>query len=311
MKPLVSIIMVNFNGILDTRELLTSLGKSPELELIVVDNGSGIDETSLLQEEFSYVKFIRSEKNMGFAGGNNLGLKVASGELLMLLNNDTLVSSKSILRMAVKLMSLPEIDVLCPILRFHSTGDIQYAGYTDINPVTGRNRCIQELEGDKEIYETALPHGAAMMFTRHSFSKVGLMPEDYFLYYEEHDWGMSFKRAHFKIAVYTKCEVFHKESASVGKISGLKAYYLERNRILFMRRNVSQNQLAKFLAYYLFLALPKSLFLHAIRGQISNVKAALAGVFSQFEFKSLPKRKFVLKQKPVDSVKNRVIVSGF
>ena len=88
-----SIITVNYNGIKDTCELIDSITFTDDMEVIVVDNGSIDDETALISRLYPQVKTIRSDKNLGFAGGNNLGMKAAKGKYLFLINNDTILKT--------------------------------------------------------------------------------------------------------------------------------------------------------------------------------------------------------------------------
>ena len=91
-NPVISIITVNFNGLQDTLELCRSVKdqvKSISYDLIVVDNGSKVDEAAQIKQIYPWVQVIRSEKNLGFSGGNNLGIRQAKGDFIFLLNNDT------------------------------------------------------------------------------------------------------------------------------------------------------------------------------------------------------------------------------
>ena len=85
-----SIITVNYNGVDDTCELIDSIPFNDNMEVIVVDNASTNDEASIIQKKHPQIIVLRSEKNLGFAGGNNLGIKAAKGKYLFLVNNDTI-----------------------------------------------------------------------------------------------------------------------------------------------------------------------------------------------------------------------------
>ena len=104
-----------------------------------------------------------------------------------------------------------------------------------------RNRSIGFGEEDHGQYDTAHPtpyaHGAAMMVKREAIEKAGMMPECYFLYYEELDWSMVIRRAGFEIWYEPACTIYHKESQSTGQKSPLRTYYITRNRLLFVKRN--------------------------------------------------------------------------
>jgi hypothetical protein len=128
---------------------------------------------------------------------------------------------------------------------------IQYAGYTSLSSITMRNRAIGCGEADNSQYDTARPtpyaHGAAMMVKQEVIEKAGLMPECYFLYYEELDWSMMIHRAGYDIWYEPACTIFHKESQTTGQNSPLRTYYMTRNRLLFAKRNINSPQ--KYLSY--------------------------------------------------------------
>ena len=247
----ISIITINYNGLKDTCELLETLPLEDEsLEVIVVDNASKNDEATLIEQRFLQVTVIRSEQNLGFAGGNNLGIKASHGKYLFFINNDTLlrckkddVRSKSYFQPLInRLESSPKIGMVCPKIRFAwDDNPIQFAGYTPLSPITMRNRSIGFGEADHGQYDTAhltpYAHGAAMMVKREVIEKAGLMPECYFLYYEELDWSMMIRRAGYEIWYEPSCTIYHKESQATGQNSPLKTYYITRNRLLFNQRN--------------------------------------------------------------------------
>ena len=117
-----------------------------------------------------------------------------------------------------------------------------------------------------------------MMAPRKLIEKVGLMPEGFFLYYEELDWCELISRAGYEMYVVPKAKVFHKESISTGKTSPLKTYYLTRNRILFMRRNRAPQQLLLFYLFLLFFTVPKNSILYLLRGEWNLLKAFFKGL---------------------------------
>jgi GT2 family glycosyltransferase len=263
--PLVSIVTVNYKQSQVTNELMESLQQLswPNFELLVVDNDSGEMDLKLLRLDFSFMKLIRSKKNLGFAGGNNLGILQAKGDYILLLNNDTEVD-KHFLEPMVELMeSNPKIGAVSPkIVYFDQPDIVQYAGFTPMNPFTIRMKGLgfkQKDEGSfNQIMQTHFAHGCAMMVSRAIIQKVGLMPEDYFLYYEEHDWSTAIKRAGFIIYYQPKSLVFHKESMSVKKNSPLKTYFINRNRILYMKRNFSLPYKILAIIYLIFISFPKN-----------------------------------------------------
>lgn len=284
--PLVSIITVNFRQEKETVKMLESIPCSsyPNLEVIVVDNGSLKDCTALFKRSYQNVKVIISKDNLGFAGGNNLGIQQATGKYLYFLNNDTILTPDTILPLVEEFENNPEIGVASPKIRYyHNPEYIQYAGFTPIDPYTGRNKAIGKNQPDTVNFNvkcaTYSGHGAAMMVSRKAIDKVGLMNEDFFLYYEEVDWCAAIQRAGFVVVYVGTADVFHKESVTTGKISPLKTYYMTRNRILFMKRNFSKKHFKYFSKYFLFIVLPKDLFINLFSARFKNVKALVNGTF--------------------------------
>ena len=287
MNKILSIITINYNGLKDTCELIDSLPlEDSSMEVIVVDNASKKDEASIIEERYPAVKVIRSPKNIGFAGGNNLGIKVAHGKYLFFINNDTILQPQAsdISHLISNLESDEAIGIVCPKIRF-AWGDnpIQFAGYTPLSRFTMRNRSIGFGEEDHGQYNTAHPtpyaHGAAMLVKRNAIEKVGLMPECYFLYYEELDWSMMFTRAGYSIWYEPACTIYHKESQSTGQQSPLKAYYLTRNRLLFVKRNIQGLRKYITYTYLLFLVAPRDICKYLLHRQQNLASATIKGIF--------------------------------
>lgn len=264
-KPLVSIITINYNESQVTLDLLASLENLsyPEYEVIVVDNASPNDNPDRIKELFPKVQLIKSTVNLGFAGGNNLGVKVAKGDYILFINNDTIVPPDFIEPLVETLQQDERIGMVSPKIKFHWNPElIQYAGYTPMNHFTVRNNSIgyhQKDDGSFDVAkETASIHGAAMMVPKKVIDEVGMMTEVYFLYYEEHDWAEQIKRAGYKIYYQPATYILHKESLSTGKMSPLKTYYITRNRIVFARRNFNKYQLFISMLFQIFVSIPKN-----------------------------------------------------
>lgn len=264
----VSIITVNFNHSHVTDELLDSIrarNSYENIEIIVVDNGSKDNPVPAWKSKYPEVCFIRSEVNLGFAGGNNLGLNSATGDYLFFVNNDTEFTEGLIATLVDTLIHHPEVGVVSPkLLYFDQPQMLQYAGYTPMNYFTARNACIGQFETDNGQYDqlvgpTGFAHGAAMMVTRQAIEQSGPMAENFFLYYEELDWADRIRRNGFDIWVNMKATIYHKESISVGKKSALKEYYMNRNRILFIRRNAPFFKAICFYFYFLLIVTPRNL----------------------------------------------------
>lgn len=273
-----SIITVNYNGFKDTCELIDSITFTDNMEVIVVDNGSIENEAALISLRYPQVKTIRSDKNSGFAGGNNLGMKAAKGKYLFLINNDTIFKDFNIQPLIDRLESIPTIGMVCPKIRFAwGSNPIQFAGYTPLSKITVRNQAIGYGEEDKGQYDIPHPtpyaHGAAMLIKREAIEKVGLIPECYFLYYEELDWSMMLSKAGFEIWYEPAFTIYHKESQSTGQKSPLRTYYLYRNRLLLVKRN--RQGLTKYLSYIYLICIvtPRDILKNLINGKKEHLKA--------------------------------------
>lgn len=278
-----SIITVNYNGLQDTCELIDSITFTDDTEVIVVDNASKRNEASVIQERYPQIKVIKSEQNLGFAGGNNIGIKQAKGKYLFLVNNDAVFKDYNIQVLIDRIESSSSIGIVCPKIRFDwGNHPIQFAGYTPLSKITIRNQAIGFGEEDNGQYETAHPtpyaHGAAMLIKREAIEKVGLMPECFFLYYEELDWSMMFTNAGYEIWYEPACTIYHKESQSTGRNSKLRAYYLTRNRLLFIKRN--RQGVTRYLSYIYIIGIviPRDITKYLLQRKFSLTIPTLRGL---------------------------------
>ena len=278
-----SIITINYNGLADTCSLLDAITPCDHsTEVIVVDNASRNGEANTIEKRYPTVRVVKSEENLGFAGGNNLGINVAQGRYLFLVNNDTVFNPKELKWLIESLDHSPKTAIVCPKIRFfHGERKIQFAGYTPLSKITLRNKGIGYAETDNgqydEAHATPYAHGAAMLVRREAIDDVGMMPECYFLYYEELDWSVMMRRKGYDIWYDPRCTIFHKESQSTGVDSPLKTYYLCRNRLLFAKRNVSYPTLAATYAYLVCVAF-KDMLKHGMRGRTDLARATYKGL---------------------------------
>lgn len=255
------------------------------MEVIVVDNASKEDEAGIIAKRNPQVKIIRSKENLGFAGGNNLGIKEAKGKYILLINNDTYFKDFNIEPLIKRLESSDKIGVVCPKLRFAwGSNPIQFTGYTPLSLITARNQAIGFGEEDHGQYETAHPtpyaHGAAMLIKREAINQVGLMPECYFLYYEELDWSMMFTRAGYEIWYDPACTVYHKESQTTGQNSPLRTYYITRNRLLLVKRNYKG--ISKYLSYIYLIGIvaTRDMIKYTLKGRFDLAKSVCRGLIT-------------------------------
>jgi GT2 family glycosyltransferase len=257
----VAIVTVNFNTSDDTITLLHSLKhvKTEDftLETIIVDNGS--KEIFEIPEKLKSddTILIRSDINTGFAGGNNIGMKIAlerDADYILVVNNDTEMDKDLIINLLKVLDSDPKIGVTTPKIYFakgHEFHKDRYkeedlgkvfwfaGGSTDWNHVTSIHRGVDEVDhGQYDITEpTEFATGCCMLFKKEVLEKVGLFDERYFLYYEDADLDERIKRAGYKMYYVPSAVLIHINAASSGGAGNvLQDYFITRNKMLFGMR---------------------------------------------------------------------------
>lgn len=295
---MVSIITVNHNGFDDTCEMIDSflVHETIPFEIIVVDNGSNPPQAEKIKNRYAKEDNIKVVQNInnGFAGGNNAGLKVATGDYLFFINNDTYIT-QPILETLVRRLDDPQNGGVSPMLKYGQNPNvIQFAGITPLTSITLRNRMIGEREPDRGQYstphETPYLHGAAMMVRRDVLQQVGSMSEVFFLFYEELDWSVRMRRAGYCLWYEPAAVVYHKESMTARRGTPLREFYLSRARVLFARRNL--DGIRKYLSctYICSLATPKKAIIYLLHGQPTLAKATICGTYKGiFHQKGNPK----------------------
>ena len=296
-QPDLSVITVNYNGFHDTCEFIDSWTAtifSVSYEMIVIDNGSTANEAALLQKTYPFIQAVRSERNLGFAGGNNLGINLAKGKYLFLLNNDVYMVKDTIPLLIKRLLSSDKIAGVSPLIRDYAEPHaIQFAGYTQLSPITLRNRAIGKGKINKDHYpaqKTPYLHGAAMLLKKTIIDKLSLMPEEYFLYYEELDWCTYINREGYELWYDPACEIWHKDSSSTGKESPLKYYYLNRNRLLYAYRNLFDWKLPVSILYQTMIVCPKNILTALGKGKKAIAKAHWEGTKAFFKLRNKDKQ---------------------
>ncbi len=283
---MVSVISVNYNQTEATVDMLASLQQLtyPNYEVIVVDNGSTYDPEEAIKVSYPDTRLIKSKKNLGFAGGNNLGIKASRGDYIMLLNNDTIADPGFLEPLVKKCMADPSVGAVSPKILFHHTpGMLQYTGLSEISRFTIRNKGRGYGKMDMGQFdsdcETFFAHGAAMMVPRKVIQEVGLMAEVYFLYYEEMDWVRRIRDAGYKVYYVHNARIHHKESLSTGKKSPLKTYYMQRARLIYLQRNVKGSGLWVALLFQCFASIPKNILFLLLSGRVDLLKAYIRAIW--------------------------------
>lgn len=284
-QPFISIITLNYNQTDVTCDFLASTRnlKYRNFEILVCDMASAVDPSEkILGGNYPNTRLLLSKDNLGFAGGNNWGMRQATGDFMFIVNNDTEVTDNLLDELLKPFYEDDTIGVTCPKIKyFDQPNKIQYAGFNPMNNFTGRTTGIGTLEEDKGQHDTSGitfgAHGCAMLVKKEVIDKVGMFPEKFFLYYEEWDWSARILKAGFKIWYTAPAVIYHKESLSVGKANPMKVYYHTRNRILYMRRNAGFFPLLVFTLYFSLFAIPKNTISYLLKRQFTHLKFFLKG----------------------------------
>ena len=255
--PFASIIVLNYNGKEYLENCFLSLQEldypKDRFELIIVDNGSTDGSVDFVHHRFSNIKIIQNEKNLGFAGGNNEGIKKSRGDIFILLNNDTTVD-KSCLRELIKIMSNDEKMKIggCKIL-YPDKKTIQHAGGIILpNGLTNHygNGEIDTGQYD-EVKDVDYVTGAAIAIKRSLLDELGYLDHGYFpIYFEEVEYCYKARKLGYRVIYIPSSIVFHYESMTTKKFSYGFFYKYHKNRLRFILKNYTLLQLLKLFIPY-------------------------------------------------------------
>ena len=236
-RVLVSVVIVNWNGKHLLGECLDSLlvQSVGGIEIILVDNGSRDGSAEYVRERYRDVRLISLTENIGFAGGNNAGIRAASGKYVALLNNDTKVDPNWLANLLKEAEASPAIVGMwaSKILTYDNPDIIDNVGLLMYPDGLGRGK--GRLEKDKGQYdrtgEAFFPSGCAGLYRRKMLDEIGLFDEAFFAYADDVDLGLRARLAGWQCIYVPSAKVYHKYSASSSAHSPFKAFLVERNRI--------------------------------------------------------------------------------
>ncbi|CAJ35482.1 glycosyltransferase family 2 protein [Methanocella arvoryzae] len=292
MPPQVAIVILNWNNGTVTVDCLRSLEKLSYSNFftLVLDNGSTDDSLEILHRAYPGISVVQNDKNLGFAGGNNPGIRLAleqGADYVLLLNNDTEVAPDFLDELIKVAEADPKIGIASAKIYYYSEPDRLWFAGGKVNYWKGWTQHLGDLEKDVGQYDhttdTDFVSGCAMLIRREVIEKIGVLYEPFFLYYEDSDYCSRARRAGYRIVMAPKAKVWHKVSSTTGKIKDLQLFYGQRNMLAFERRNASPVRLAFFLPYYF----GKFVAYNSLRALLSGNsgrakliwKAALEGLF--------------------------------
>lgn len=290
--PSVAIILVNWNGYAFTVDCLESLRKIdfPDFKIILVDNASQNNEGALLKSKFPEIDLIENDTNLGFAGGNNVGIRKALDDgysHVMLLNNDTVVEPDFLGEMLRKFSQNPNLGVVQPLICFlHDRMKIWSAGgkwnqFLCRAITRGDRKNLEEYEARDGSLDWAT--GCCMLMARSSLLDVGLLNESYFTYFEDVDWSLRFKKKGYDIELASQAVIYHEAGASSkkkhseGTLSATVFYYHVRNQFFLVRSESQGLQIILAGSYHLArFVLWMGYF--CARGRFQKLKAVARGI---------------------------------
>ena len=235
--PLVSVVVVNWNGMRYLDVCLSSLKRQSfrDFEVILVDNGSTDGSLDFIEQHWrDFVSVIGLPENRGFTGGNNAGIATSRGIYIALLNNDTEVDREWLARLVDCIQSDDRIGMVgSKILNYDRREEIDNTGHL-IYP-DGLNRGRGRLERDCGQYdfqtEILFPSGCAALYRKTVLDEIGGFDETFFAYGDDADIGLHGRFLGYRAAYCPKAVVFHRYSGTTGMYSAAKAFYVERNRL--------------------------------------------------------------------------------
>lgn len=274
--PKVSIVVLNYNGKKFLKNCFESLKNQTysNYEVIMVDNASTDGSVEYVQESFPWINVIRNERNLGFAGGNNVGIKNASGDLIVLLNNDALADTKWLEELAKTILSSAEIGIVGGKIYCSRSDKVWFAG-GNFFPSPYKPWLLNVRKGDDQMREVDWITGCAMMFRREVIEKTGLLDDGYFLYFEDVDFCLQAKRAGFKIVYNPNAIVWH-EGGGVTKKLGSKKQYIEyQSKFRFIFKNLPLLQIIVTLTLHLVFVTIYNIIVLKKEAPIEKLKALI------------------------------------
>jgi GT2 family glycosyltransferase len=273
--PVVSCILVNWNGWADTAACLRSLLHQdyPCLHIVVVDNGSTDESVERIQSDYPAVTVLETHRNLGFAGGCNAGMRYAyahGADLLWLLNNDTVAPPDTCSKLVAKAASEPHAGLIGSVLYYmHDATKVQAWGGGELDLLLGRSRHFYT---PSTFGATGYLTFASVLIRREVVARIGLLYEGFFMYWDDADFALRATAAGFGLTVAEDTAILHKEGGSVSYRSPL----IDRFNTTAGMRLLQRHSPTPRLSMAIF-AMNK-FGIRLLRGHFKNARAILLGV---------------------------------
>ena len=246
-RPLIYVVILTWNQKDMTCECLDSVLKLdyPNFRVALVDNCSTDGTQEHIRRSYTSVELIENPSNLGYAGGNNVGIEYAlanGAEYVFILNNDTDIHADCLTRLADTMEADPSIGVAGATIYYHCKPDTIWFNGAKLNHRTGEMEAYSFKTIDEgqftEIVDSDYAPGCGMLVRSDAIRQCGGIDPRYFIYFEESDWCLHIKKQGYRIVIHPEAKVWHKISMAFGKETPTFLYYTVRNNLLFIRRNV-------------------------------------------------------------------------
>ncbi len=252
MDGLLSVLVINYNGVDVLADCVESLSRSRQqpLEVLVLDNGSSDDSIEYVRREHPDVLLHCFGQNLGYAAGNNRGIEASRGRYVLLLNNDTVVDPDALGHLIRHMEQAdPSVGGCMPKLLFHEQPELVNSAGVGVDSrgnsySLGREEQAASWDTPREIF---CPHGAAAVYRRKMLDDVGLFDESFFMFQEEVDLGWRARLRGWTFQLIPEARVWHREQVSSRRSGTNTVYYLERNRFWMLVKNAGIGTLARML----------------------------------------------------------------
>ena len=291
MKPAVYLLVLSWNMHKDTIECIESLNKLKyeNYKILIIDNASSDDSVKILRERFPSVEVIQNSENLGFAEGNNVGMRYALSEgadYVFILNNDLTLDEDSLSQLIDAAQNMPLVGMLAPKVYYYDYPKIINSLGTSMNWFKLRpylSFCGQEDNGQfTQIREVQILVGCALLVKKETIERIGLIDKDFFIFHEEADWCLRNLKSGYKNVVVPSAMAYHKASLTMKNFSSLTNYYNIRNFLYLTKKNASLLNKIKVISGLCFLVCKNILFLLSV-SQKKLAYSFFSGVIDYFK----------------------------
>jgi len=304
--PKVIIIILNWNQKKMTADCISNLLKNdyPNFQIWVIDNGSEDGSPGFLKKIFgSRIILLQNKKNLGYAEGNNLGIRKAreKADFILIINNDVKVEKKFLTQLIKSAQKYEQAGLLVPKVYYPGKLKIIQSAGGKIVWRSGEARLIGHLKKEAGQYsklkEIDYAPGVCVLVRKKILNKIGLIPKDYFMYSEDVDWSQRAKKAGYQILYVPKSKIYHYHSKTAGFENPVKTYYYFRNSLIFMKKWSRPSYFWLIFLPFFHFKIGKIMIKYLFQGKKSQIRAIMAAYFGFWHGKKEKSKEFSFESK--------------